>query len=307
MLPVANTAPDVNLDEILELLDVDTRDYLRALIVGGGQGLDGEGERLGKLLGSIGPVNNDLKRINTKVAQRKEELSRLVHNFKLVTEEAAMADREIVRLVEQGNSALAAAAQQDPDLQRAIALLPGTLQAARIALESTNVFAGELGPTLEDLRPFVRKLDGMNSSLTDLATVATPAIRDQLRPFTRAAKEPVGDLGVAADRLADSTPSLETIVSKVNKLGNMAAYNPNGTEAPGTEGRDEGYLYWAAWLSHNSNQIFTAGDANGTYRRIYFTVGCDQALNILKSSPLAPAVTGLGALFAPGGPFFEGC
>ena len=40
-VPVANTAPDVNLDEILAALDSDTQAYLKLLIVGAGKGLDG--------------------------------------------------------------------------------------------------------------------------------------------------------------------------------------------------------------------------------------------------------------------------
>ena len=59
-IPVANTAPDVNLDQILSALDGDTRAYLRMLLVGGGQGLQGRGKDLGKLLGSLGPINRDL-------------------------------------------------------------------------------------------------------------------------------------------------------------------------------------------------------------------------------------------------------
>ena len=47
-IPVANTAPDVNLDQILEALDGDTQAYLRLLLVGGGQGLKGRGEDLGQ-------------------------------------------------------------------------------------------------------------------------------------------------------------------------------------------------------------------------------------------------------------------
>ena len=34
-VPVSSTAPDVNLDEVLEALDTDTRAYLRMLLVGG--------------------------------------------------------------------------------------------------------------------------------------------------------------------------------------------------------------------------------------------------------------------------------
>src|SRR5215207_210841 len=38
---VANTAPDVNLDEILSALDADSQAYLRLLLVGAGKGLEG--------------------------------------------------------------------------------------------------------------------------------------------------------------------------------------------------------------------------------------------------------------------------
>src|SRR3954454_9846878 len=37
-VPVSNTRPDVNLDEILSSLDRDTRDYLRLFVAGGGGG-----------------------------------------------------------------------------------------------------------------------------------------------------------------------------------------------------------------------------------------------------------------------------
>ena len=59
-IPMTNTAPDVNLDEILEALDSDTQAYLRMLLVGAGKGLEGRGKRLGELLGNLGPINDDL-------------------------------------------------------------------------------------------------------------------------------------------------------------------------------------------------------------------------------------------------------
>src|SRR2546422_3992956 len=42
-VPIANTRPDVNLDEILSNLDRDTRDYLRLLVAGAGEGLKNNG------------------------------------------------------------------------------------------------------------------------------------------------------------------------------------------------------------------------------------------------------------------------
>ena len=68
----------------------------------------------------------------------------------------------------------------------------------------------------------------------------------------------------------------------------MAAYNPDGAEPPGTPGRDEGYLFWGAWLGHNSGSVFQVQDAHGVDRRIYLTIGCDEALSLLGASPLAP-------------------
>src|ERR687891_1076634 len=55
-LAVENTAPDTNLDQILEALDADTQAYLRLLLVGAGKGLEGRGQGPGRGLGSVGAV-----------------------------------------------------------------------------------------------------------------------------------------------------------------------------------------------------------------------------------------------------------
>ena len=168
-------------------------------------------------------------------------------------------------------------------------------------------FADQLGPAVNDLRPFARNLDELNASVEKAALTTTPVIKNQIRPFVRAARKPIPDLRTAAKRFSKATPGLTVVGKKINRLGNMAAYNPNGAEGPGVAGRDEGYLFWAAWLGHNSNSVFQVQDAHGVERRIYLTLGCDEALSLLGASPLAPAVTGLNPLFAPGGPFAGGC
>ncbi len=302
-----NTAPDVNLDEILDALDGDTQAYLRILLVGAGEGLEDRGEDLGKVLGSLGPINKDFATLNREVTKRRANLRRLITNFNLLTEEVGKADKDLTRLTQASSVALGAIAEQDPSVQRAVALLPETLRNTKLALTNTAIFAAELGPAFEGLRPFARNLDEVNASTLKLANETTGPIENQIRPFVRAARKPIPDLNTAARRLSKATPPLTVVGNKINRLGNMAAYNPNGAEAPGTAGRDEGYLYWAGWLGHVGGSVFSVGDAHGFLRRIYLTMGCDEALSLLASSPLAPAVTGLGQLFAPGGPFFGAC
>jgi phospholipid/cholesterol/gamma-HCH transport system substrate-binding protein len=304
---LANTAPDVNLDEVLGALDNDTRAYLRLLLVSGGQALHGRDKDLGRLLGSLGPLSRDIDRINSKVAERKANLRRLITNFNLLTREVGRSEQSLTDLVEASNTSISAIAEQDPSVQRAVRLLPGTLAQSTVALNHISQFADQLGPALGDLRPFARNLAEVNSSTKRLAVKTTPVIKSEIRPFVRTARGPVRDLGKASSRLAKATPKLTVVAKKINGLGNMAAYNPNGAEPPDTPRRDEGYLYWAAWLGHNSNSVFQVQDAHGVDRRIYLTIGCDEAMSLLGSSPLAPAVTGLQQLFAPGAPFFGVC
>jgi phospholipid/cholesterol/gamma-HCH transport system substrate-binding protein len=296
---VANTAPDVNLDEILAALDSDTQAYLRLLLVGAGQGLNERDRELGKLLGSVGPINKDLARLNRLVASRKENLSRLIHNLNVLTNRIGQNGSDLSELVVTSQAALGAIAEQDPNVQRAVRLLPGTLSQARSTLEETARFAELLGPTFNDLRPFARRLDEVNASTSELAREATPALRDQVRPFVRAARPPLPDLRTAADEYSRTAPRLTRIGRQVNNLLNMAAYNPEGAQEAGAAGRNEGFLYWIAWLNHNSSSVWSAGDGTGYMRRIYLTMGCEQALNLATGLGGGAIPPELGAILDP--------
>ena len=300
-IPLANTVPEVNLDEILDALDADTQAYLRALIVGAGQGLKGRDRDLGRVLGGLGPINRQLARLNTEVATRRANLARLIHNLNLLTGKVAQHGDEVAQLVDSSNAALGAIANQDANVQRTVALLPGTLSTARDTLEKTAPFAQLLGPTFNSLRPFARNLDRLNASVRRVSETK-PTVRDEIRPLVRAARRPVRDLKPAAQNLARATPRLTDATTIVNRLGNMLAYNPRGAESPGAPGRDEGYLFWLAWLGHNGNSVFQAADAHGVYRRVYLTGSCATLASLLAGTPLGATITPFASLFATGGP-----
>jgi phospholipid/cholesterol/gamma-HCH transport system substrate-binding protein len=295
-IELANTAPDTNIDEVLAALDGDTRAYLRLLLTQGGQGLKDRGQDLGELLGSLGPINRGLARINTEVAKRKENLRRLIHNMNLLFGTVGQDGEGIRQLISASNQALGAIAREQPDVERTVGLLGPTLRTTRGALERTNELSTELGPAINSLRPFARKLKPINDTLGNLAKTTFDPIKDDIRPFVRNAREPVRNLRPAAQNLANATPRLTTVGNKLNKLFDMASYNPNGQEAPGTAGRDEGYLYWLGWLAHVGNSTFNSQDAHGVYRHLNLFLTCGAAKDIIASSPLAPVLTGLSAL-----------
>ncbi len=301
-IPVANTAPDTNVDQVLAALDGDTRAYLRLLLVGGGQGLNGRGKDLGKLLGSLGPINRGLARLNTQVAKRKDNLATLIHNMNLLWGRVGEDGQGIEQLVSASNQALGAIASQTPDVERTVSLLGPTLRTTRVALTKTDQLATVLGPAINSLRPFARKLKPVNDSLGHLAQSTYSPVKNDIRPFVRDARQPVRNLRPAAKNLVAATPRLTTLAEKLNKLFNMAAYNPNGAEAAGTPGRDEGYLYWLGWLGHVGNSTFSSQDAHGVYRHVYLLATCNTVKSILATSPLAPAITGFGQLRGDGVP-----
>jgi phospholipid/cholesterol/gamma-HCH transport system substrate-binding protein len=294
-IPLANTAPEVNLDQVLSALDGDTQAYLRTLIVGAGQGLKGRSRDLGKLLGGLGPINSELARLNSEVATRRHNLARLIHNLNLLTGTIGQHGDELAQLVGSSNAALGAIAREDSHVQEAVRLLGPTLTTAHSTLVKTQPFARLLGPTFNHLRPFARNLDRLNASVRRVSATK-PVIRNQIRPFVRAARAPVRELRPAARNLAKATPRLTDIGIEINRLGNMATYNPGGANPPGSANRDEGYLYWLAWLNHDANSVFQAADGVGFWRRFIVTQNCSTALSVLASSPLAPVVSGLTPL-----------
>jgi phospholipid/cholesterol/gamma-HCH transport system substrate-binding protein len=299
-VPVSNTAPDVNLDEILSALDADTQAYLRLLLIGGGQGLKGQGKNLGEILGSLGPLNRDLEKLNSMVSQRRQELAHLIHNLSVLTKEIGDNRGDIVSFVQANNDALSAIGGQDPDLQRALAQLPGTLRTGTRTFQQVRGFAHELGPTFNSLRPFARHLDAMNASVRDVAEATTPAIRGQIRPFVRAARPEIPPLRRGAARFARTAPPLTTDGRKLNHLFNLLAYNPRGGEPPGTPGRDEGYLYWLGWLGHLAGREFSTQDAHGSFRRAYLTAGCRTIRSLVAQDPSGGVISGLIQLVTPG-------
>ena len=305
VIPVQNTAPDIDPDEILAALDADARDYLKLLVSGGGKGLDGRGEDLSKVFQRFEPLHRDLAKVTTAIAARRKNLSRLVHNYGSLISEVGDKDGELTRLVVSSQQVLETFASEDDNISRFVAKLPPTLQQATETLPKVETLANELGPSLERLRPAVRALDDANRAVLPFVKEGEPILRKQIRPFVREARPYVRDLEPAAENLNAATPDLTKSFNELNRFFNMAAYNPKGRERLTGNldtdlARDEGYLYWVAWLVQNTTSVFPTSDASGPFRRSILLVTCDTALQSLQGEvdPRLglPANTGIGTL-----------
>jgi phospholipid/cholesterol/gamma-HCH transport system substrate-binding protein len=313
-ISVENTAPDVDPDEILSALDTDTRAYLKLLVSGLGKGLAGNGDDLREVLKRFEPLHRDVARVTDAFADRRAALAQLVHNYGLLTEELARNDDELTRLVTASNDVFEAFASEDDNIARAISLFPGALETTESTLVKVNRLGQVLGPTLDDLRPAFQQLDVANRQVLPLVRRHTGTVRDEIRPFVRRAQPYVGDLRPAARKLKAAVPDLTTAFGELNRFFNMLAFNPAGAQQAGkvnpkvgnTEPvtspmRDEGYLYWLAWVANNSVSLHSTSDAEGPTRRGSFSVNCSTLGVLLGDAVEELCNTQLGSLGISGG------
>jgi phospholipid/cholesterol/gamma-HCH transport system substrate-binding protein len=306
-IPVQNTAPDINQDEILSSLDTDTRAYLQLLVNGLGQGLKGRSTDLRNVFKQLGPTHQDLARVAKAVAARRTNLRRLVHNYGELTATLADKDHDIANLVDASNAVFRAFAAENQNVSAAVARLPGTLNTTAQTLQKVNKLSGVLRPSLDSLRPAFKQLNKANKAVLPFVKEAAPITRNQIRPFVKTARPYVSQsLKPASVNLSRAVPDLDSSFHELNRFFNIGAYNPAGKQGISSEcehngacssaelNRKQPYLYWLAWVAQNSNSLFSTSDAEGPLRRALFMFDCNSIHAVLDQSGGAA-----DALFGP--------
>jgi phospholipid/cholesterol/gamma-HCH transport system substrate-binding protein len=280
-LPIENTRPNVNPDQVLAALDADTRRYLEAFVNAGGPGLAGRGADLRRVLRATEPTFAQSRRIAQAVADRRGKVKRLVSNLRLLAHAAASKDRELASLVDASSAVFTTLGNRDADLRAALDRLPGTLRATTTALAATRGLAIDGAPALSSLRPVARELAPALVKARPLLREATPVVRDRLRPLVRDATPLLAALRPSVERIESVTPPLIDVAHVLNRAVNELGYNPPGSE--------EGYLFWLAWYIHNGNSVLSVEDAHGVAWRGLVMFGCSTLGTVLGSNPaLAP-------------------
>ncbi|MDE3131614.1 MAG: MCE family protein [Acidobacteriota bacterium] len=296
-LGLANTQPDVNVDQILSSLDADTRTYLLLLLAGGAQAFNGKGATASRPSAAtaaalaadfkrFAPLDRSALNFTKLLSQRSSRLRRAIHNLGLVAGSLGGVDTQLTSLVEHSNATFQAISSQDRQLSQGISLLPGTLAQTSATLAKVKTFAAVTGPALKQLEPFARDLGPALRALRPLARQTTPVIVKQLEPFASnpGIRRLARTLAPAAASLAQAAPALSGSFAELNKLVNTLAYQKQGGEPS--------YLYWAGWLAHNLDSLTTLQDATGPIIQGQFLSSC-PSLNLLEVAlqPGTPSLT----------------
>jgi phospholipid/cholesterol/gamma-HCH transport system substrate-binding protein len=281
-VPLANTKPQVNADEILATLDLDTRNYLSLLLQAGAEGLGGEekGRQLSAALRRFEPTTRDIARINTALATRRRNLARVIHNFGLLAEELGRHDQELARFVESSNDVFDSFARQQASIRDSLQEFPSTLVATNRGLGAADDLSLTMRQALPKLIPSASALKPGLEAAQRLFRDTTPPIRDQIRPFTRQVRAPVRHLTQGAVPLKRTVVGLRKGLASLNYGFNQLAYNPNPSVG--------NYLFYLGWLNHNFNSVYLNQDAYGPLRHGMIFASCQTstvALGVAAAHP----------------------
>jgi phospholipid/cholesterol/gamma-HCH transport system substrate-binding protein len=275
-IPIAMTTSPTDSDELLATLDTDTRNWLTSLLTDLDRGTTGRGADIRALLNNLGPTTQQLREIGDLLANRRHQLSTLVHNLGVLSKATAAKDAQIGTVVQAGDATVQALASQDVALRSAITRLPGTLSTTRQTLADVTPLANALGPTATALIPTAKSLPSTLSGAQTLFEASALLPLKQIPPFVKAVLPLANQLPPLGKNLAAVIPSLKNSFKVLAYTTNETAYNPGG--------RNQGFLYWLAWTAHDLDSALSVADANGPAIRSVLITSCAG----LKASPAGP-------------------
>jgi len=169
----------VQIDEIFNALDEETRQAFQLWMRNAGIAVDGRGLDLNDAFGNIGPFSEDASDVLGTLREQEQALRDVVRNTGTVFAALTEGEEALTGAVVGSNRTFRALASRDEALSETFKILPTFEIESRLTLERLEKFARNAGPLFRDLRPVARKI---SPTLRDLRRLA-PSLRRLFRNF----------------------------------------------------------------------------------------------------------------------------
>jgi hypothetical protein len=190
----------VGLDQVVGVLDADTRAELTVLLA---ELRDGLGGKAGPLAADLRAVRRTLGsggRLAAALAKRRVLVAALVDDSSRVLNAVGARDRELAQAVAGGATVSRVTASRDADLSAAVAQLPATLHSLERGLRGFTALAPPLSTALARLQPLARSLPGAARSLRRTLPAANTLLAD-VSSLARSGAAPAHDAAAVAREL----------------------------------------------------------------------------------------------------------
>jgi phospholipid/cholesterol/gamma-HCH transport system substrate-binding protein len=213
-LPDSQVEPNVTLDDILALLDKNTRRNFQAWMQYQGAAVAGRGEQLNASIAEFEPFVESANKLVTVLATQEGAVRALVHNTGVVFKALGGRDRQLEELITNGEHTFHAAAASSQAFAEAFQALPAFELLSTHALRALDKFAAVSNPYLDEVKPVERQL----TSLLKAAKPFAPQFNSFLTsvgPLTAAAKRGLPESAKVFDL---TVPVLENLIPVLHNL-----------------------------------------------------------------------------------------
>jgi hypothetical protein len=262
-IPIRNTSAPVELDDLLNMFDADTRTRLRILITEFGSGLEGRGKDFHQLIEEMPPALDEAKALVAEVSSENERLKQMIAQGDRITATINGKRDDLGELVDEASGALRAVAKRREELGATVANAPGALTALRSTLTRLDSASAALRPAAGDLRraagplaSTLRSLPGFADSAKgtlDKAESVAPTLRRLGVRATPTVKRLNPTAGLLNDVAREAAPGLKHLDRR--GMEDVLAFVQNWNR--GLKGRDSLGHYIGA-LATGNEQIFLA-------------------------------------------------
>jgi phospholipid/cholesterol/gamma-HCH transport system substrate-binding protein len=221
VIPVAQTADPVQIDEVTSNLDERTRNALTALLGESDAALASAPSALPAGLSAATDNLRTFKPVVESLQKRRELIASLVTALSDISTAAGEDDARTRRLVASLATTLTTLAGRDDDIRAALDALPGVTSELGGATRSVQELTTQLDPTLRnlkeasgDLPSTLKDLGNVAGELEQTAVKARPVVQQlrpvvgDLRPFVAALRPALADVEPISRRLDTGTQVL---------------------------------------------------------------------------------------------------
>lgn len=176
-IPRQRTDAPVELDDLLNVLEPDTRSLLSVLINESGIALSGRGADFNRMLAELPPALDQTEKLLAEFSADNRALGRLVEKGDRFLASVARERAGLGRFVESAAGAFSTTASRHAELGETVRQAPATVSQLRGSLALLDQTGAAVGPSARALRASARPLTAFLRELPPFTTAAVPTLR----------------------------------------------------------------------------------------------------------------------------------
>ena len=296
LIPITSTTTAVDLDQLFNTLDPDTRKSIKAFFRNSAAQFVGKTKQQRELFRYLNPALSTSSRLFGELNRDSPLLARFLQDSSTLVSALAEKRNELAALIGNANATFRALGSQRVALMEAISRLPDFMRQSNTTFVNLRAALNDVDPLVNASKPVAKKLRPFLAQLRPLARDARPTVRDLARVvFAPGPNNDLFDLEESFPPLASA--ALETKKRFVNFGEGPKNVGVTKGAFPETSKALKDAAPTIAFGRPYTPELFgwfddfsTTGptDAEGGFSRVYTIINVFDLENTLGSGPLIP-------------------